>query len=79
MAINRGRPIGLPKTGVSEPLSIVYRDIEELKADPENPRLHSEKQIQQIARSIEAGQAAVHGESGQSFGESAEGSHGRQP
>ncbi len=38
----------------SESLSIVYRNIEELKADPENPRLHSEKQIQQIARSIEA-------------------------
>ena len=37
----------------SEPLSIVYRNIEELKADPENPRLHSGKQIQQIARSIE--------------------------
>ena len=54
MAINRGRPIGLPKTGESEPLSIVYRNIEELKADLENPRQHSRKQIKQIARSIEA-------------------------
>jgi DNA modification methylase len=34
-------------------LSIVYRDIEELKANPENARLHSKKQIKQIARSIE--------------------------
>jgi ParB-like chromosome segregation protein Spo0J len=38
----------------SRPLSIVYRDIKELKADPKNPRLHSKKQIEQIARSIQA-------------------------
>jgi DNA modification methylase len=50
MAINRRRPIGLPKTG--EPLSIVYRSIEELKGNPKNPRLHSKKQIQKIARSV---------------------------
>lgn len=35
-------------------LSIIYRDMEELKVDPKNPRLHSERQIRQIARSIEA-------------------------
>src|SRR4051794_31870343 len=38
----------------STPLRIVYRSIDQLQADPRNPRLHSEKQIQQIARSIEA-------------------------
>lgn len=54
MAINRRRPIGLAKTGECEPLSIVYRNIEELKTNPQNPRLHSKKQIQQIAQSIGA-------------------------
>jgi ParB-like nuclease domain len=34
-------------------LSVVYRDISELKLDPRNPRHHSERQIIQIARSIE--------------------------
>ncbi len=34
-------------------LAIVYRDIEELEANPENSRLHSKKQIKLIARSIE--------------------------
>jgi DNA modification methylase len=36
-----------------EPLKIVYRPIEQLKPDPANPRLHSKKQIRQIAKSIE--------------------------
>jgi ParB-like chromosome segregation protein Spo0J len=36
----------------SEPLKVVYRPIEHLKPDPANPRLHSKKQIQQIAESI---------------------------
>src|ERR1700733_9950506 len=35
-------------------LSIVDRPIEDLKLDPNNPRLHKRCQIQQIARSIEA-------------------------
>jgi hypothetical protein len=35
-------------------LAIVYRCIAELKLNPDNPRLHSEKQIQQIGRSIQA-------------------------
>jgi DNA modification methylase len=35
-------------------LVIAYRRPDELKLDPTNPRLHSKKQIQQIARSIEA-------------------------
>jgi|GEM_PF-83697 len=34
-------------------LSIVYHNIDQLAVDLENPRLHSKRQIQQIARSIE--------------------------
>jgi hypothetical protein len=37
----------------SPPLEIVYRSIDQIKANPKNPRLHSPKQIRQIARSIE--------------------------
>ena len=35
-------------------LSIEYLPTSRLKPDPKNPRLHSEKQVRQIARSIEA-------------------------
>jgi len=35
-------------------LAIVYRDIHQLHPDSKNPRIHSDKQIHQIARSIEA-------------------------
>src|SRR5205823_3976489 len=35
-------------------LSIVYRAIDQLKLDPVNPRLHSNRQIRQIAASITA-------------------------
>jgi DNA modification methylase len=35
-------------------MSIVHRVIDQLKPDPANPRLHSKKQIRQIANSIEA-------------------------
>jgi DNA modification methylase len=34
-------------------LTVVYRRIDALKPDPANPRLHSKKQIRQIAHSIE--------------------------
>jgi ParB-like nuclease family protein len=34
-------------------LSIVYRNVGELKIDPRNPRRHSKKQVKQIARSIQ--------------------------
>ena len=34
-------------------LMVVYHRIEALKPDPANPRLHSKKQIRQIANSIE--------------------------
>jgi DNA modification methylase len=39
---------------VNPPLAIVYRDIDKLQPDSKNPRVHSDKQIHQIARSIEA-------------------------
>lgn len=42
----------LPARG-PRPLAIAYVPITELKLDPNNPRLHSQKQIRQIARSIE--------------------------
>src|SRR5260370_20721635 len=35
-------------------VAVVYRPIAELKPHPNNPRLHSPRQIRQIARSIEA-------------------------
>ncbi|HZR31152.1 MAG TPA: DNA methyltransferase [Terriglobales bacterium] len=34
-------------------LSITYRAIKDLRPNPENPRLHSDKQVRQISRSIE--------------------------
>ena len=34
-------------------VAVVYRRIDELRLDPENPRLHSARQIRQIASSIE--------------------------
>jgi ParB-like chromosome segregation protein Spo0J len=36
----------------AERLEIVYRPIEKLKLDPMNPRLHSPRQVRQIANSI---------------------------
>jgi DNA modification methylase len=35
-------------------VTVLYRSIEELKLDPRNPRAHSDKQVRQIARSIES-------------------------
>lgn len=37
----------------ASPLSIQYRSPTELRLNPKNPRLHSSKQIEQLARSIE--------------------------
>lgn len=34
-------------------IAVVYRALAELKLDPRNPRVHSKKQLRQIARSIE--------------------------
>jgi DNA modification methylase len=39
-------------TGALQGLSIAYRPIGELKADPKNPRSHSAKQVRQVADSI---------------------------
>lgn len=36
-----------------QPLYIEYRPLTSLRFDPQNPRLHSKKQIRQIARSVE--------------------------
>src|SRR5258705_444814 len=33
-------------------IAIVYRELATLKLDPHNPRIHSKKQIEQIAKSI---------------------------
>jgi DNA modification methylase len=41
-----------PGAGRAKPLKVIYRAIEELNCDPANPRLHSKKQIRQIAESI---------------------------
>ncbi len=38
--------------GDSSRLAVVYRPIAKLKLDPKNPRRHSPRQINQIARSI---------------------------
>ena len=35
-------------------VGVVYRPLHELKLDPNNPRVHSPRQVRQIARSIEA-------------------------
>lgn len=35
-------------------LSIVYRPTDSIRPDPQNPRLHSKKQVRQIARSLKA-------------------------
>jgi ParB-like chromosome segregation protein Spo0J len=35
-------------------LKVIYRSVDALKLDPANPRVHSKKQIRQLANSIEA-------------------------
>jgi ParB-like chromosome segregation protein Spo0J len=42
----------IDKTGAQ--IAVIYRAVSELKLDPGNPRVHSPRQIRQIARSIEA-------------------------
>jgi 16S rRNA G966 N2-methylase RsmD len=44
----------LLKRRAGQPLSIIYRPITELRPDPKNPRSHSPKQVNQIAKSISA-------------------------
>jgi DNA modification methylase len=43
---------GRRESGQPEPLKIIYRPTEQLKLDPGNPRVHSKRQLGQIARSI---------------------------
>jgi ParB-like chromosome segregation protein Spo0J len=38
--------------GRAKSLKIIYQQVEDLKLDPGNPRVHSKKQIRQIAESI---------------------------
>jgi DNA modification methylase len=39
--------------GTRRPLSIEYRPLASLKSNPKNPRIHSDKQVHQIAQSIQ--------------------------
>src|SRR6266478_5871361 len=41
-----------PGSGRAKPLKIIYQQIEDLKFDPGNPRVHAKRQIGQIASSI---------------------------
>ena len=43
-----------PKATSNPPLAVVWRRIEALRPDPDNPRSHSPRQIRQLARSIDA-------------------------
>ncbi len=55
VAPHRSAGRGVEHCDSSSPsLSTTYRNIDELQTDPKNPRLHSKKQIEQIACSMEA-------------------------
>jgi ParB-like nuclease domain len=51
--INPRSRLGASQRSSKPSLRIVYCRIEELKPDPANARVHSKKQIRQIANSIE--------------------------
>src|SRR5438270_8341192 len=54
MSTAKTKPYCMVRHGcLPEKLAVIYRSISELKPDPANPRLHSKKQIRQIANSIE--------------------------
>jgi ParB-like chromosome segregation protein Spo0J len=53
MGMKSKRALG-PGAGKASRLAITYEPVASLRPDPKNPRIHSEKQVQQIARSIEA-------------------------
>ncbi len=53
MGMKSKRALG-PGAGKAGRLGITYQPVASLRPDPKNPRIHSEKQVQQIARSIEA-------------------------
>jgi len=50
----QGRTVVGASATTGRPLSVAYLPTRQLRPDPKNPRLHSEKQVRQIARSIEA-------------------------
>ena len=55
MSTQHFAPSGAEATpAVPRRIAIVYRELATLKLDPHNPRVHSKKQIEQIARSIRA-------------------------
>ena len=55
MEKNQGKRPGADEVDMAgSRVAIVYRTIAELKPDPNNPRVHSPRQLRQIARSIEA-------------------------
>jgi ParB-like chromosome segregation protein Spo0J len=51
--MGNGRPLGQLENRQSDRLEIVYRRIDELKRDPNNPKKHPRKQVKQLVRSIE--------------------------
>ena len=52
--LGKGRATGGEANANNRSLSVIYRPVADLRFDPKNPRLHSRRQIGQIARSIEA-------------------------
>jgi ParB-like chromosome segregation protein Spo0J len=48
----RSQRVAAPQEAAGK-LTVVYQPIAELTPDPKNPRLHSRRQVRQIARSIE--------------------------
>ena len=51
---NRSEEDDSRESGSDKLLRVIYRFISELKINPKNPRTHSRRQIQQIARSLKA-------------------------
>jgi ParB-like chromosome segregation protein Spo0J len=51
---NRSEKGGSRQSGLDKLLRVIYRLISELRINPKNPRTHSRRQIQQIARSLKA-------------------------
>jgi hypothetical protein len=47
------KPVSRKHTAADEGLSVVYEPLRSINLDPGNPRVHTDKQVQQIARSIE--------------------------
>jgi ParB-like chromosome segregation protein Spo0J len=52
--ISKTAPTAAPAPSAGRKLAVDYVPIDQLKPDPKNARVHSEKQIRQIAKSIES-------------------------